>query len=331
MPFTTPVLKTIRQHQLIRPGDLICVGVSGGADSVALLTALTELRHVLGARLLAGHINHGLRKSAGTDQKYVEHLCRQFKIPCVVVKLSLKRTKLNGSLEERAREARLDSLIRIARCHKAAAVALAHTQDDLAETVLMRILRGTGMLGLRSILPRRVIHGTVFIRPLLDCSRQDVETFLKMKKLKFRTDPTNRSRRFLRNRIRLDLLPLLQKTYNPGIKNVLAGLARTLADDYEVLTNESRRVLKKPLLLQQTQSQIQLSLSQLRKLPTAVRRLTLRLVMEDLTGNLRQLSLAHGDELEDLIFNRPQGSRVDLPGSLQAVTSRQKLKITTQP
>ncbi len=207
------------RQKLFSNGDRVLVGVSGGPDSVALLHALYRLRRFLGLQIYVAHLNHGLRKAAFAEQSYVSALCKALGLPFFTKTIKLKKTK--ASLEEIARDARFKFLMDTARKVKADAIALGHHQDDLAETVLMRILRGAGPAGARSILPSRTINGFVVVRPLLSASRATIEEFLKTEKIKFFYDASNKDKKFLRNKIRLGLLPRLQKEYNPNIKETL--------------------------------------------------------------------------------------------------------------
>lgn len=303
--------KAIEKHSLIKSGDTILVGVSGGADSMCLLDLLCRQRHTLGIHVICAHVNHHLRRSSGADERFVQKFSKQRDVPFVSVSLKLKKSKGKSSIEEIAREARLKALVQIAKRLSADCIALAHQQDDAAETVLMRVLRGTGLQGLQGILPRRKIYDFPFIRPLLDISRKEIETYLRSRRLTHRTDPTNRQTHFFRNRIRLELLPLLERRYQSNCKTVLANLAQTAALDYDYLREEARRAMIR--VRKKTKNAVTLNLASLKKMHPALRRMSVRLAVEELQGNLQRLTLIHLKEVEDLIDDRPQGAIVHLP------------------
>jgi tRNA(Ile)-lysidine synthase len=318
------ILKNLYRQHLIQTGDKILIGVSGGADSIALLLILNQLKTTIGFQIHVGHINHHLRKSALADQRFVEKVCTSLNLACTCIDLDLKKTiKQGGSVEEIARKERLKALGQIAKKIRAHAVALAHHNDDLAETVLMRILRGTGLQGLQAILPYRNINGTVFIRPLLDVSRAQIEGYLKKNKIKFRSDPTNTQTRFFRNKIRLKLLPLLEKDYQKNIKHILSHLALTSAEDYDYLRQQALAIF--PKITQQTKKTISITLTKFKILPIALQRMILRLAIEKIKSHTRTLTWSHYNELADLITRRPTDSIVDLPSGLRASKTKTAL------
>jgi len=321
MDIVAQVKETIDDHKLLRKGERVIVGVSGGPDSVALLTVLNALRYELGITLHVAHLNHQLRKDAGLDQRFVEKLCDQWKLSLTVRSLKKNDFKKNGSQEEIAREYRFQFFMDLAKQEDAQAIALGHTKDDLAETVLMRVIRGTGLMGMRGILPKRQINGFRFIRPLLDIPRSHIERFLKKEKLPFRIDSSNTDLKFFRNKIRWELIPYLGKRYNPKIKEALAHLADVLANDYDYLDGQSKKILTK-LLETESPSTIKLKIQPLQKTHRALQRMLIRLCLEKLRGDLHQLTFSHLAEIEDLIERRPTGSVVHLPGALRASSDK---------
>src|SRR3989339_2008737 len=224
---TRKVLQAVKEYGLIRKFDRIVLGVSGGPDSIALLYCLLALKEEYRLTLHIAHLNHMLRpKDSVKDAEFVRLLAKKLGLACAIKKVNLKGLK-KGSLEEAARKARLDFFLDTAKRIKADKIALGHTLDDQAETVLMRLLRGSGLLGLSGILPKRDILGFTVIRPLLGIKRKEIENFLKAKRIIPRVDASNLDQAYFRNRIRHKLLPGLEK-YNPNIKEVLAGSAQNL-------------------------------------------------------------------------------------------------------
>lgn len=213
----------IRKHDLLRPGDIVLVAVSGGPDSMALLHVLTRLRRPLSLTLHVLHVDHRLRAAAAADARFVRHVARAWGVDVTVVRRDVQgRRRAGESVMVAARRVRHDALRDTARAIGARRIAFGHHADDQAETVLLRLLRGAGTAGLGGIAPRR---GS-FIRPLLSVSRAAIESYCTENDVPSRLDESNLSYRYMRNRIRGHLLPLLEEQYNP---NVRAGLFRTAA------------------------------------------------------------------------------------------------------
>jgi tRNA(Ile)-lysidine synthase len=224
------ILATLKKHEMLRPGDRVGVAVSGGADSVALLLLLLESREKLGIVLSVVHFNHKLRgKASDADEKLVAQLAAKhglvFHVERANVSARAKREKAN--LEDTARRARYEFFARLTEEDSVDRIAVAHTSDDQAETVLAHILRGAGTAGLGGIHSER--RGVV--RPLLGVRRQDLRVYLRQKKQRWREDATNQDTTRMRARIRKKLLPWLEKQFNPGIVNHLSTLAELARRD----------------------------------------------------------------------------------------------------
>lgn len=216
------VQRSIRQQAMFGPGDRVLVAVSGGADSVGLLLVLSELRRRLGVELVAAHVHHGLRGAeADADQACAAAAAERLGVPFVRAAIGPRLTGSRSNLEARARALRYAALRRLAGIHGCNRIATGHTRDDQAETVLMRIVRGSGLRGLGAIRPRRR-DGVV--RPLIDCRRAAVRAAVEQAGLGYRHDTSNDDPRFLRTQVRARLLPLLAEL-NPAIVDACAGLA----------------------------------------------------------------------------------------------------------
>ena len=212
------------------------VGVSGGPDSLVLLHLLTRLRAEYDLRLQTAHLNHGLRPGADDDAEFVAQIAKAWDVPCAVERADVaaiaKEQRL--SVEEAGRQARYAFFARLAP-----AAAVAHNADDQAETVLMHLLRGSGLAGLRGMLPKAsnqwsVNSEQVIVRPLLGTTRAEIEAYASAHGLQPRLDPTNADTTFFRNRLRRELLPFLE-TYNPNIRQIVRRTAEVAAGDYELL------------------------------------------------------------------------------------------------
>ncbi|MCC6158818.1 MAG: tRNA lysidine(34) synthetase TilS [Deltaproteobacteria bacterium] len=238
-PFIQQVLKTARRHEMWRAGDIVLVALSGGRDSVALVRALGSIERLCGIRVVAGHVDHGLRDGSADDAKWVDALCAREGIPHQQSKLdagAIMRSPLG--IEAAAREARHAALETIADDLGATKIATAHHRDDQAETVLERLTRGAGTRGLRGILP---VKGR-WIRPFLEVDRERIANFAASKRLKWREDPTNADTNLARNALRHIVLPALREI-RPGCDEVLARAAEIARREDAALDRVFRDVL----------------------------------------------------------------------------------------
>jgi tRNA(Ile)-lysidine synthase len=325
MDVVQKVRKNIYRGDLLSNGDTVIVGVSGGPDSVALIHVLHALRHQLGLQLHIAHFNHALRKSSNADQNFVERLAKRLNLPCTIASWNNAKSNGKGSLEELAREQRLKFLTRLAKKKSAQAIALAHTDNDLAETVLMRILRGSGLKGIRGILPKREIQRCVFIRPFLGIKRLDIGNYLEKNRISYRIDPTNKQTKFYRNKIRHNLLPLLEKEYNKNTQGVLSKLSNQITIDYDYIELQARKLYNKQVTHSRNYKNIRINLGSLEKQHASMQRMLIRLCIEQLKGDTNRLTLTHIKEIEDLIYNRPAGALVHLPDEISVHKDRDDL------
>lgn len=329
MPLLNKFKKTIREYNLIDKGDKIVIGVSGGADSTALALLLGALSKEFKLTLAIAHLNHNLRgEDSKRDADFVLRLARKLNLPISSGEINASDLRQGGSLEEAARKKRLDFFFKAAKERKAAKIALGHNLDDQAETVLMRLIRGSGLLGLSGILPKRKMGDFIIIRPLLDITRSEIERFLKSRGIKPRQDYTNRQEVFFRNRIRRRLLPELS-AYNKNIKESLARAACNIAIDYDYILSQGMRSFKR-LRRNKAGAKIVFPLAQFSKLHLSLQHMALRLAYSELKADTLRLSSQHIKELMDLACNRPAGSIVDLPARISAMKNSRQLCLYTR-
>lgn len=242
--FEHKLLKHVRQLGLLAPGDRVVVAVSGGADSVALLQVLSAWRERMELTLAVAHVEHGLRGSESLDDAtFVEQLARQSGLPFFLKRIKLKpllRKRKGESVQAVARERRYAQLQAVAREWGGTKVAVGHTQDDQAETVLLSMLRGAGLAGLSGMPAHRE---PCVIRPFLQVSRSEILRYLADKRCGFRVDSTNEDPKYVRNRLRREVIPLL-KTFNPGVVNVLARQAAILREEHQYLDEAAKAALE---------------------------------------------------------------------------------------
>lgn len=321
------VHRAISDLQLIRRHDRVVVGVSGGLDSVALLHLLVRLRPSLGLVLSAVHVDHQLRAESADDAAFVQELAARFDVPVMIDRRDVAaRCRREGwSLEDGARRIRYECFVEAAARHSAQVVALAHTADDQAETVLMRLLRGSGLTGLAGIPVMREMSGVRIVRPLLACWRQELAAYLTGAGLAHRDDASNADRRFVRNRIRHELLPLLARDYNPNIKGALVQLAGQSGVDQAYLQSAARRYWKRVARAARS-GDVTLKLPVLARQPEALQRQLLREALREIRGDLNQFEFRHWRELERLLHRSPARAAVHLPGGVQVVRESGQLR-----
>jgi tRNA(Ile)-lysidine synthase len=308
------VAETTRTQRLFQPGERILVALSGGPDSVTLLTLLAELAPTWKLGLSAIHINHGLRgQEAEEDARFAASLCAQLDIPFLLEHVTLTGPGLHrkgrspqGSLQERAREARYEVLARIASELDVDRIALGHTADDQAETLLMWMLRGAGMTGLAGIPPAR--EGRI-VRPLLDITREEILDYLRTRGLAFRNDSSNTTPRYLRNRIRHELLPAL-KRFNPSVVQVLKRQADIFREDDRYL--QQQVILHLAQLTQDKGDGEELLLDRagFLALPLALQRRVMRMLIRQLSGIPKGPSFKSVTAVIDRIVHGRSGSAI---------------------
>ena len=311
---------------MLEKNDRILVGVSGGPDSVTLLHVLNSLKKEYSLNIIIAHLDHKFRgEESAADRKFCEDLAKKYNLEIMWEEIDVPGiAKEKGiSPEEAARLARYDFFKRAAKEKNIHKIAVGHTRDDQAETVLMRIIRGAGMKGLGGISPVKEMGGNKIIRPLIEVSRKEVEDFIAEEHLRFRKDSSNEKTIFTRNKIRLELIPLLEKDFNPNIKEVLSNMAENLQIENEFLSRYAKRKFKSASKIKQ--EQILIDGKKFKKLPEAIRKRVLRAALEELKGDLRRLTYQHWKEMEELIDSRPVNSIVDLPAGISITKDRSNI------
>jgi len=307
------VRQTLQDFHMVDSGQTLLLAVSGGADSVAMLHVLAQLGDSLHIQLIVAHLNHGMRPDAAEDALFVEAMVRHMGIPCVceTVDVPAYQRQHRLSPEDAARRLRYAYLSATATQRGADRIAIAHTADDQAETILMRLLRGAGLRGLTGIPPRR---GSI-IRPLIRAQRRDIVAFLHKHQIPFRDDPSNHQRQYLRNRLRLDLIPYLQQQYNPRLTETLGTTAHLLAEDEATLQALAHEHLQAARLPWQP-AQVALRLDRLIHLPVALQRRMLRQVLSEVSGHLHDIGAKHIAAILHLLQTDSGSRRVTLPHNL---------------
>jgi len=297
------VLKTISRYSMLPPGCRVVVAVSGGADSVCLLHVLREI----GANVAGvAHFNHKLRgEESEEDERFVSAIATRLALPFYRAESAPNPPR--GNLEQSARRARREFFLHLIRDGACDRVALAHTRDDQAETVLFRVMRGSGLAGLAGIHP---VTEDGFVRPFLDLGRDEVREYLRSHEITWRDDSSNRDARFARNRIRHDVLPQLRRDWNPRIDQALAQLA-DLAYEEERLWAEGTAPSYPAAVARASQDPwgVELPTDALQSLPRALARRLVRHSIRQAKGHLRGIEFQH---VEQVLEMKP--GRLRLPG-----------------
>jgi len=311
--FLKTVKATILKHQMVQPGDRVVVAVSGGPDSVCLLDVLCRIRDVMTMALFVAHMNHGLRPDEDDQEtEFVKRLAASHGLPCRVERVDHLRLG-DPSLENRARDSRYRFLEECRQAFSAQKIALGHTLTDQAETLVMRLLRGSGPLGMGAIPPNR---DNRFIRPLIGLSREQVLAYLERGGHDFMVDSSNKDPRFLRNQLRETLFPVL-KSFQPNIVEILARTADVLREDEAWLGQEARDWVAGARLPGE-KHEVHLPASAMAALPPALMNRVIRYGISLVKGRLWGISSRHVASVRKLVMGRKASAMVNLPGGVTA-------------
>ena len=331
--FTGRVAAFIDHHGLLEQGASVLAAVSGGADSVALLAALVDLAGdpARAYHLVVAHLNHGMAMQAEEDSEFMAELTARLHVPLIFERVDVPAlAKQTGdSLELAARQARYEFLRAAARQADCPTIATGHQADDNVETVLHRILRGTGLAGLRGIRPKRKLQSPAgelwLVRPMLAVTRAEGEAYVAGLGLRWRTDPTNADKTHCtRNRIRHELLPLLRRQYNPQVDRAITRLA-TLAEWAGPQLDEFASRSLEPLIVEKGEGRLVLTCAGLMQEDQATAAQVVRAALARMGVPLRGIGLDHVQAVCDLLA-RPAGTTgVDLPGSLRVLREYDRL------
>lgn len=290
------VLNTIKRYEQIKSGDTIVVGVSGGPDSICLLNVLKNSQNELKINIVVAHINHMIRKEADSETEFVQDFCKQRDIKCFVKKadvLQIAKEKKLGT-EEVGRKIRYDFFEEVKNLVGGNKIATAHNANDNAETVLMNFLRGSGSTGLKGIEP---IRDNKLIRPIIECTRQEIEQYCNEKGLNPKYDKTNQESIYTRNKIRNMLIPYIQENFNPNIIETINRMSHLIATD-EMYFKSIVKQSYKETFISRTEKEIILDLKKFNVLEKVIKSRLIIYTINELLGTTNGIEKIH---IEDVI------------------------------
>jgi tRNA(Ile)-lysidine synthase len=326
--FVTNLESQIQAHNLIVPNERLLIGVSGGCDSIALLDGLLQLSPKYGWSVYVVHVNHHLRgDESDEDARYVAEFCIKRQVPCQIkhVDVQAKKQQSGGNKQAIARELRYQAFREVAEEWAIKKIVLAHHADDQVETILMRILRGTGSSGLMGILKQRDWGDLQIIRPLLGIYRKELESYLEEQSIVPREDASNQSTDYTRNRLRLELIPKLEREYNPKVKQAILQLGDLAYEDekvWEDWTTEAMHACAKKV----SDKEYQIDLPVFLSYPVALQRRMVKLILNCLTDEIQPYhSIA---QVLQLGVHQSPSVWIFLPGGIKGVRSYEILRLT---
>jgi len=329
-PLVMTVADTVKKWRMLAREDRVLIGLSGGADSVALLHILLQLAPDLNLNIGVAHLNHMLRGNASDeDARFVASLARKHHLPCFVTRKDIRalQKEIGAGIEDTGRHARYHFFNQTAKEHGFDKIATAHHADDSAEVVLMNLLRGSGPKGLCGIPPCR--DGNI-IRPLINARQRDIVAFVEAGNLAYVVDKSNHDTRFLRNRVRHELIPLLTSQYNPGFLDALVRFA-SVSHTEEAWINEMTCKMLETATIEKQPNRIDLSTIYLSGLHKAALRRILRGAIEYTKGNLNRIGFAHVESLVNLTLKGPDPGACHLPGKILARRLGYRISLSLEP
>ena len=305
------VLNTIKKYELIENGNNIVIGVSGGPDSMALLNVLINLKKdkKINCEIIVAHINHGIRVEAEEETKYVENFCKENEIKCFVKREKVEELakKQKIGTEEAGRKLRYSFFEEVANQTNATKIVTAHNANDNSETVLMNLIRGTGTSGLKGIEAKR---DNKYIRPLIECTRKEIEEYCANNKLEPKQDKSNSENIYTRNKIRNVLLPLIEKEFNPNIINSLNRMSQIVKEENEYLQKQVELAYKEIVIeeflgnkLLEGENVILLDLKEFNSQDTVIKNRLVLYTINRLLGTSQNIEMIHISDIIKLCSN----------------------------
>lgn len=299
-PLEERFLKTVKENNLINEGDIIVIGVSGGPDSITLLSCLNKYKEKMKCKLLVAHVNHLIREESTEDEQYVERICQKYNIPVFIRREDILNlsAKWKKGTEETGRIIRYEFFDEIAKKNNANKIAIAHNMNDNAETMILNLIRGTGLSGLEGIQPYK--YGR-YIRPLIDCTRNQIEAYCKKNKLEPRIDYTNNENIYNRNKIRNEVIPYL-KQLNPSIIETLSRTSKIISQNNTFIEKQAAELYKKiaeeEIIKSDICTKVEFIIQEFNKQEKAMKNLLILMAIKRIIRDNRNIENIH---IEDII------------------------------
>ncbi len=312
-------LNTIKKYNLISTNDVIVVGVSGGPDSITLLTCLNKYKDKFQYKLVVAHVNHLIREDSTEDEQFVENLCKKLEIPFEVKRadvVEIAKVEKRGE-EEVGRKIRYDFFDEVAKKYDANKIAIAHNMNDNAETVLLNLIRGSGLSGLEGIQPQE--YGK-YIRPLIECSRAEIEKYCEENDLQPRIDSTNSEDIYKRNEIRHKVLPML-KEFNPNIIETLSRTSKIVKENNDFVTQESAKSFTK-IAKKDGKNRVSFELKEFNQLENSIRTNLIIYTINDLAGTVKDISKVNIDDVIELANNNVGNKYIFIKKNIKVSTNK---------
>ena len=298
------VLETIKKYNMIENGKKVVLAVSGGPDSICMLDILNDIKNDetidMNFEIVVAHVNHMIRKEAQEDEKYVKKYCEEKQIEFYSKSIDVQKMANNNKIgvEEAGRKARYNFFDEILEKTNAQKIAIAHNKNDKVETVLMHILRGSGISGLKGIEAKR----GKYIRPLIECERNEIEEYCDNKKLQPRIDKTNFENEYTRNKVRNLLIPYIQKEFNPNLIKTIDRLSNLVAEEENYMDKQVEKVYKE-ILISEKEKEIQLDLKIFNIQEKVIKSRIILYTITRLFGNSKGIEKIHIEDIIKLCSN----------------------------
>ena len=297
------VIETIRKYNLIEDGDKIVLGVSGGPDSISMLNILKEIKdeQIIKFQIYVAHINHMIREEAIDDEKYVENYCNKNNIKCHIKRIDVVKIANDKKIgtEEAGRKARYEFFEEILKRTNSNKIAIAHNINDKIETIIMHLLRGSGLSGLKGIEP---IRDNKFIRPLIECERSEIEQYCEKYELNPRIDKTNFENEYTRNKIRNIVIPYIKQEFNPNIVQTLSRLSDVAIEEIKYISKQTQKIYQQ-ILIEKEDRQIILNLKKFNEQEKIIKSQLILLTTKQLMGSTQGIEKIHIEDIIKLCSN----------------------------
>lgn len=336
-PVEEQVYNCIKKYKLINERDKLLIGVSGGPDSICLLHVLNSLKEKLKFEIYVAHVNHMIREEADSETKYVQEFCKNLGIECFVKKFDVQEyaSKHKIGTEEAGRNIRYEFFDEVAKKVLVNKIATAHNSNDKAETVLLNILRGSGLSGLKGI---EAIRENKYIRPLIETTRQDIEEYCAEHNLQPKIDKTNLESIYKRNKVRNDLIPYIQKEFNPNFLKTINRLSEVATEENEYMEKIAEKefneinvgaTIGRPLFEETTQNEIILDIKKFNDLELVIKRRVILYTISKVLGNTIGIEKVNIDEIIKLCENNIGNKYLTPTKKIKIMVKNRKIYFTS--